>query len=111
LKHRKNADDFHSPLIRIRSRFVPTPIRSVVNFCEACSPPRAVRYEGSRLILEISKCACSCPNTVFEANGPRCPKCAHLVKIELSDDWHDPFLWIDPKTKGPVRVDEIIVAQ
>jgi hypothetical protein len=32
------------------------------------------------------------------------------VKIELIDDWRDPFLWIDPKKKTPLRIDEIIPA-
>lgn len=31
------------------------------------------------------------------------------MKIELTDDWHDPFLWIDPKTKNPIRLDAIPV--
>jgi hypothetical protein len=75
--------------------------------CEGCSPQRIARYEGRRLVLEMPKCGCSCPDTIFEFNGPRCPRCTHLVKIELTDDWHDPFLWTDPKTKNPIRIDEI----
>jgi hypothetical protein len=31
-----------------------------------------------------------------------------LVKIELTDDWEDPFLWLDPRTHNPVRVDEVL---
>jgi len=72
-----------------------------------CSPPRLPHYEGTRLVLERVSCRCNCPVTVFEANGPRCATCDHVVKIELTDDWRDPFLWINPKTKSPVRVDEV----
>ncbi len=57
--------------------------------------------------MERVDCACQCPNTIFEAKGPRCPRCNHRVKIELTDDWEDPFLWIDPKTGGPVKLDEV----
>jgi RNA polymerase subunit RPABC4/transcription elongation factor Spt4 len=59
------------------------------------------------LILERVGCSCKCPETVFEARGPRCPVCNHEVKIELTDRWEDPFLWIDPDTHGAVRVDEV----
>jgi hypothetical protein len=72
-----------------------------------CSPPRIPRYEGRKLVLDHLECYCQCPNTVFESKGPRCPQCHHLVKIELTDEWRDPFLWMDPKTHGPVRVDDI----
>jgi hypothetical protein len=79
----------------------------VRTICEACSPPRVARYEGHNLILERVECNCPCSETVFEARGPRCPRCDHLVKIELTDDWKDPFLWIDPKTGAPVKVDQV----
>ena len=82
-------------------------VMEVEAFCEACSPPRMPRYEGRKLLLEPVECNCKCPDTVFESRGPRCPRCDHLVKIELTDRWDDPFLWIDPKTHGPVRLDEI----
>gem|GEM_PF-2286480 len=75
--------------------------------CEACSPPRIPHYEGRTLILERAKCSCVCPNTVFESKGPRCPRCSHLVKIELTDNWEDPELWINPRTRNTVKVDEI----
>jgi hypothetical protein len=32
------------------------------------------------------------------------------MRIELTDDWQDPFLWIDPKTKAPIKVDEVTPA-
>ena len=72
-----------------------------------CSPPRIPRYEGQNLLLERVDCNCKCPDTVFEPRGPRCPRCDHSVKIELTDRWDDPFLWIDPKTHSPVRLDEV----
>jgi hypothetical protein len=33
--------------------------------------------------------------------------CNHPVKIELTDVWDDPCLWIDPETHRPVRIDEV----
>jgi len=79
----------------------------VETFCEACSPPRIPRYEGTKLILEHVGCDCQCRETVFESRGPRCYKCDHPVKVELTDRWEDPYLWIDPSTHQPVRVDEV----
>ena len=79
----------------------------MVTFCEACSPPRIARYEGAKLILERVGCSCQCPETVFEARGPRCSICNHPVNIELTDHWEDPFLWINPRTHRPVRIDEV----
>ena len=35
--------------------------------------------------------------------------CDHPVMIELTDRWDDPFLWIDPRTHRPVRVDDVRV--
>lgn len=67
-------------------------VKEVGPFCEACSPPRIPRYEGRKLVLEHVNCECQCPDTVFEPRGPRCPQCDHHVKIELTDDWEDPFL-------------------
>jgi hypothetical protein len=29
------------------------------------------------------------------------------MKIELTDEWQDPFLWINPKTGKTLRVDQI----
>jgi len=81
----------------------------VGTFCEACSPARVARYEGTKLILERVACSCKCPETVFEARGPRCLVCDHPVMIELTDRWDDPFLWIDPRTHRPVRVDDVRV--
>lgn len=72
-----------------------------------CSPPRVPRYEGTRLILEQVSCGCQCPETVFESRGPRCSRCDHPVKVELTDRWEDPYLWIDPKTHRPVRIDDV----
>lgn len=82
-------------------------VKEVGTFCEACSPPRIPRYEGRNLVLERVDCNCRCPDTIFEPLGPRCPRCDHPVKIELTDDWKDPFLWIDPKTHGPVNLDQV----
>jgi len=75
-----------------------------------CSPPRLARYEGRKLILERVACNCKCPETVFEFSGPRCPVCNHPVKIELTDRWEDPYLWIDPRTHRPVKLDEATTA-
>ena len=79
-------------------------------FCEACRPPRAPRYEGTKLILEVVRCGCKCPETVFESRGPRCSICNHPVDIELTDHWDDPLLWINPHTRRPVRLDEVRAA-
>jgi hypothetical protein len=79
----------------------------VGTFCEACRPRRIPRYEGTKLILERVGCGCRCPETVFEARGPRCLVCNHSVNIELTDDWEDPFVWVDPRTHRPVRIDEV----
>lgn len=51
-----------------------------------------------------------CPETIFEARGPRCLICNHPVNIELTDHWEDPFVWINPRTHMPVRLDEINAA-
>jgi len=29
------------------------------------------------------------------------------VKIELTDNWEDPELWINPRTRNTVKLDEI----
>jgi hypothetical protein len=79
----------------------------VKTFCEACSPPRIPRFEGRNLLLEKVACNCKCSETIFESRGPRCPRCDHPVKIELTDKWDDPFLWLDPKTHNPIRLDEV----
>ena len=100
-------EKFHSPLLRIRHLLKLLRQVRVETFCEACSPPRIPRYEGRTLLLESVVCNCNCPDTIFEPRGPRCPQCDHLVKIQLTEAWRDPFLWIDPKTHGPVRLDEI----
>ena len=44
---------------------------------------------------------------MFESKGPRCEDCDHQVKIELTDRWEDPLIWLDPKTHRPVRLDAI----
>lgn len=100
-------EKFHSSLRRIRSGVAKVEPTEVETFCEACSPPRIPRYEGLKLVLEHAGCNCKCPDTVFEPRGPRCPRCDHLVKIELTDRWDDPFIWIDPKTHSPVKLDEV----
>ena len=82
-------------------------LSEVGSMCEACSPPRIATYEGRNLILKRADCNCQCPHTIFEQDGPRCPRCNHLVKIQLTDEWTDPFLWIDPKTHEPVRIEEV----
>jgi hypothetical protein len=79
----------------------------VGNLCEACSPPRIPRYEGTRLILDRVSCNCKCKETVLESKGPRCEDCDHQVKIELADRWEDPLIWIDPKTHRPVKLDSV----
>ena len=100
-------ENFHSPLLRIFQGSAFLEPKEVKTFCEACSPPRVAHYEGRNLVLRRVDCSCQCSETIFEQDGPRCPKCNHLVKIQLTDQWVDPFLWIDPKTGEPVRIDEI----
>jgi hypothetical protein len=29
------------------------------------------------------------------------------MKIELTDHWEDPTIWINPKTHAPVKLDEV----
>lgn len=77
--------------------------------CEGCRPPKQPRYVGNTLILEPVTCDCKCPKTIL-SNPPRCEKCGHVIRIQLTDDtttWEEQPLWIDRKTKRPVRLDEV----
>lgn len=44
--------------------------------------------------MDAVVCECKCPDTVLGPTGPKCEKCNHHVKIELTEEgWKEPDLW------------------
>jgi len=75
--------------------------------CEECVVPRQGYYEGTRLVLDKASCSCPCPNVIFTPKGPKCPKCDHTVRIQLTDEYEDADVYVNPKTGRPIRVESI----
>lgn len=74
--------------------------------CNACSPPREISYVGSQMTLKKPDCDCPC-QAVDLGKSRRCGKCDHAVNTKFIDDpYVEATVWIDPKTKKAVRLDE-----
>ena len=76
--------------------------------CEACAAWNKPTFSYGKMEITKYACRCQCPNTVFTPDGPRCEKCNHILRIEITDDgdsWGDTVPWmVDGQ---PVKLSEV----
>ncbi len=80
--------------------------------CRDCRVQPTGHWEGKRIILEPGRCDCDdCSVVVYRPDGIRCLKCEHLqralIDLEDASAWEPNPVWIDPRTRRPVRLDAV----
>ena len=82
-----------------------------MSMCKDCKPPRIPRHMGTQIILEKQICICLDCSVTELSDPPRCVKCQHILPVVLTEDatsWERFPLVIDPVSKRPVKLNEVL---